>query len=733
MPSTKTISSTCLSAGLLALATACGGNNLGSQVKPDPPSAQEAITGEASDLTCKQGSYAEPLIIDLPADKRVDLEARMKESVVIVNYDCNKMTILKDCSLTGDYNFAGVSMKEQVISLNNQDELSANLPFSSGSVGGSLETGTQLNLALIMVGKRSTAAKVSKPVLSGSQCGEATHFMRAATVGAFAMKTGAKGKVAAAVELFGAGTSGSSSAEESRQNKDGDIGSCKSSKPDAETPPDQCRSAIRLELVPIPAEGPKVAKEGEKKAEGKEAKLLENPCSVEGFTMVDGKCTDASKAEGPKLCDPTSSDQCKAECAKGSSESCHNYAELAFQDFCKDPSKKAQCDGSTTQQTQANERVALEYWKKACDGGKVGPACDQIGQYMLTGIGGMKGDHPMAKKYLTKGCDEGISDSCWVLSDNYLKGEYGTEKDVMKGLNLKQRACDLGEADACMELGKYYFKGQYLAKDPKRGFQFLKQFCDQGSYETCAELGEHLLGVFDADEAKLKGVTPVTEVADADKLGREYLEKACANGNPYGACSRLGHIYVLEKKYDQARKFLPMACKSDGDACLRMAKLELEGLGGPKDKASAMEYYAASVDDAKMFEAAQAFERGAGIPKNTERAVKIYNDLCDGEYVKGCVALKRLDKEKFTSSMFRNCERAIEYHCKQARILDKAKHVAALSKACSDDDEDGCKWLKAADSAKAKEILEARCKTQQADKTDDDKYACKYKKALFGN
>ncbi|MCA9646040.1 MAG: hypothetical protein KC492_35365, partial [Myxococcales bacterium] len=371
----STLLTACAVIGAAFTPLACGTSNVASQVKPNAPTANEAMGG--ADLNCKQGSYAEPLVIDLPADKRVDLESQMNAGVAIVRYDCNQMQVLKDCNLAGNYAFAGVSLKEQVISLQNEDELKANLPFSSGSVGGEIQTGSQLDLALIMIGKRSTAAKVARPVLEGSQCGDATHFVRAATIGAFAMKTGTKGRVAAAVELFGAGTSGESSADEKRANKDGDISSCKSSKPSSDAPPEQCQSAIRVELVPIAAELPAATKDGEKKdgekqedTAKKDAKPIENPCGAEGFVMVGGKCSRADSGAA-HLCNPSDSDDCKAQCDKGDMGSCHNYAEAVFANFCNDPSKKQICDETNGAENDKREAEAVGYWRQACDKGDI--------------------------------------------------------------------------------------------------------------------------------------------------------------------------------------------------------------------------------------------------------------------------------------------------------------------------------------------------------------------------
>ncbi|MGE0324703.1 MAG: tetratricopeptide repeat protein [Polyangiaceae bacterium] len=731
----STLLTACAVIGAAFTPLACGTSNVASQVKPNAPTANEAMGG--ADLDCKQGSYAEPLVIDLPADKRVDLESQMNAGVAIVRYDCNQMQVLKDCNLAGKYAFAGVSLKEQVISLQNEDELKANLPFSSGSVGGEIQTGSQLDLALIMIGKRSTAAKVARPVLEGSQCGDATHFVRAATIGAFAMKTGTKGRVAAAVELFGAGTSGQSSADEKRANKDGDISSCKSSKPSSDAPPDQCQSAIRVELVPIAAELPAAKKDGEKKdgekkedTAKKDAKPLENPCGAEGFVMVGGKCSRADSGAA-HLCNPSDSDDCKAQCDKGDMGSCHNYAEAVFANFCNDPSKKQVCDETNGAENDKREAEAVGYWRQACDKGDIADACDQIGNYLLTGFKLVKADKPVALAALDKGCQLGKADSCFLLGDSYLKGDEGLKKDTMKGLGLVDRACKLGDQYSCQKLGEYYFKGEYLSKDPARGYEFLGQFCAQGEWETCQELGEHLLGIFDKYDAKMTGVNPVKEVPRANELGRELLDRACSKGKRDDACARLGHVYYVEQKWELARKYLPTGCKGDGDTCLRMADMELNGKGGPKDKASAVEFWIASVDDKYMAQAAEALEKGDGLPKNVERAAELWGKLCNSENKPACSNAKRLDKKVWLAAIADDCSREDEWSCSELKSADKTRHREEIDKLCGGASEFGCKELKKLDGAAAKKMVEANCSKEKADKSDDDKDSCKTLESIF--
>src|SRR5262249_25761778 len=144
--------------------------------------------------------------------------------------------------------------------------------------------GSSIDLALVMVGKKgTTVAAAAKPELAGT-CDGATHFVRSAFVGAFAMATGTNGKARAVADMFGASAQAASTSEKKTANKDGDLEACRKSTADAPKPPDQCGSAVRLELVPLVAD---LAT----KAETKSDKDEEAKSCPEGMVRAGAKCT----------------------------------------------------------------------------------------------------------------------------------------------------------------------------------------------------------------------------------------------------------------------------------------------------------------------------------------------------------------------------------------------------------------------------------------------------------
>ena len=614
-------------------AFACGPGTAGKAVRPDDPSATDAIRGDAT-ISCKAGSYAEPLVVDLPPDQRVDFEAAMASSIALVKYDCKTIELLKDCRLAGKYDFAGVSMKEHVIQLEDRDEVSANLPFSGGKVGAQMDRGSSLNVALVYVGKKSAAAgNVTRASLVGSQCAAATHWLRAVTVGAFAIQTGTKGRVMAAAELFGGGASGKSSSERKVSQKDGDLAACKSATPSLPEPPDQCRSSIRFELVPLGSGTAARAKGGDDKT----AKSLNDPCP-DGFVLSAGKCT-RTGAAAPHLCGKKDTKDCRAQCQAGHGGSCHNLANIALYEDYFDPK-------ASEAQMKKNFIEAMGFWKKACELG-VHESCSERGYYLVSPVFGVPAKPKEGEQSLQRACDGGFADGCWELASFLLLGKSGLAKDSLRGLQLTQRACKLGMAFACQELGEYHFKGKHVARDPVQGDRLLTRFCEQGDLGSCIDLASHLVRWFDDDEGPPK---PVREIPDALSRARTLFSRACKE-----KAKRCDLAARLHRDGGDLKTALAMAergCVPDKPVgkgrviggCRIAGQILNDGKGGVKrNAAKVIKYWTGSAHEADNLAAAKMIEKGDGVPKDAAKAKAIYVELCkEYEYKPACPEAARL-------------------------------------------------------------------------------------------
>ncbi|NOU29594.1 MAG: sel1 repeat family protein [Polyangiaceae bacterium] len=499
---------------LLAATSACGGA-AGEAIRPKDFTASGVTAMNSAPACSGDPRLAKPLIVDLDADARLDLEASMDKQLVVVAYDCNQLRVLPACSAgRSKYEYAGVSRKEQVVQMKSQDDLSVNLPLSAGKLGSDLTSGKAIDLALVMVGRRSTTlARVEQDDLVGN-CEGATHYLQSAYLGAFSMATGSVGKVAVVADLFKVGASAKSASDRKSANSDGSLEACHTSSPRAADPPDECRTPLRVELQPIHRvaaatssatgsadDADKTApkkKEKEKEKSDRETKVQENPCR-EGYVFAEGVCTKAQ--DQAHLCDPKNAAECRAQCDKGSGASCMNLGAIlrkqkAPPSECEAVFKKG-CDHGVADSCaewgnyvmpndiekkdkpdMARVKKGLEIWKRACDDGSA-DGCNRAGGWLDMEDTVIKRDTPLAVTYMERGCKLGDGTSCAEASAMYLDGDNGIPKDTKKAMSLLVRACDGGDATQCGSLADFLATGLFdVAKDPEGAVKAAHAACD---------------------------------------------------------------------------------------------------------------------------------------------------------------------------------------------------------------------------------------------------------------
>jgi TPR repeat protein len=437
---------------------ACGAGGAAQAVKADAPTAADAL-GEAP---CHEvAAQGEPLVVDWKTEQRSDLELAMKEGVAVVAYSCDGIRLLKDCHIDGQYGFLGMTRREQVVRLENADEVRANLPLSGGSVGGEVGRGTTLDIAMVLVGKtRTTLDQPTREDLKGS-CDGATHYVRGALVGAFAMDRGSQAKVRAAAEILGMGASTSSSSSESNRNQDGDPADCKNATPDSPKPPSQCGAPVRLVLQAIAAAPPEVDKPVEATPS---IAVVESACP-KGLVFADGKCTNPAGAAAYQ-CKAGDADDCKAQCDRGHAGSCASIGVML----------------ATGQGAAKDEGKAVESLRKACDGGE-SRGCTALGSLTLEGRGTAK-DASAAATLFDRACKDGDAAGCGMLARLVADGE-GTSQDPARAATLFQQACHGGYVAGCSEAAN-----ALVATDPAAAADLFKRACDGGHGPSCNTLGE---------------------------------------------------------------------------------------------------------------------------------------------------------------------------------------------------------------------------------------------------
>jgi hypothetical protein len=558
-------------------------------VRPKEVTAAEAL-GQAE---CRDvSSGAEPLVVDWKPEQRGDLEVAMKDGVAIVRYGCDGIELLAECKLDGDYGFIGMTRKEQVVKLASSDELRANLPLTGASLSSSLDRGSTLDVAMIMVGKkRTTWSGPSLADLKG-ECQGATHYVRGATVGAFALASGTRADVRAAAQVFAAGAEGASTSSKELRNRDGDPSECQKASPDADAPPAQCGAPIRLVLAPLA----KAAATDEAAVQG--AAQREAAACPAGLVESGGKCTTPESATAFQ-CRPGDRNECRAQCERGHAGSCRALAELLASSTdaanAVAPAQRA-CEAGEARACSVlgelmragsgvpkDEAAAQTRFEQGCTGGDAA-GCTSLGKAV------MASDAARALALFVKACEGGDAAGCAAAGAAHLGS---AKRDVAAARPLLTKACDGGQAPSCSELGNLYAAGEPgFPKQPILAEIVLRRGCVRASSEACAGLGKVLMSKPQADsgEAKrhferaclgrellacaaLKVMFADPRPVAADVKQRTALSGACTSGSAR-ACADLGLLDAASGNAALAKPSLQRACAM-GDAwgCAIVAKL----------------------------------------------------------------------------------------------------------------------------------------------------------------
>ena len=442
---------------LLALLPACGNKNVDNGFPPPTPGYDDAGTGE-----CREpGETASPLVVDIHPTERQSFEVALNDAsgIVAVQLTCKDgLKLLPECKAPGNYGFKGATLKEQVVQFETADELKANLPLgvSLAKLSAELSRGATLDVALAMIGKlRASRPLVGKEDLQGD-CSGATHFIRGATIGAFAMKQGTRGKLSAAASLF-AEVSKSTGSTKTIAQHDGTREACKAGGAKSTEAPADCGAVLRLELRALVAG---------KADPAQAAQVVEVEGCPDGmiFDAGKGKCREAQPGEGTQ-CKYGDAQDCRAQCHAGHPGSCAYYASGLME-----ADKLAE---------------AAPYFEKACNAAAIPLACHNLGFAIWSGAG-MPKDDARAMKLFTQVCDGGTAVGCAGVALMYFEGS-GGPKDLPKAAQYYEMACNGGDQEyGCPLLGRMIQNGEGgLTKDVEKARALYQASCNAGSRNGC--------------------------------------------------------------------------------------------------------------------------------------------------------------------------------------------------------------------------------------------------------
>ncbi|MGC4114106.1 MAG: tetratricopeptide repeat protein [Myxococcales bacterium] len=331
----------------------------------------------------------------------------------------------------------------------------------------------------------------------------------------------------------------------------------------------------------------------------------------------------------------------------------------------------------------ADEKGALELFKKACDGGfapgcasqatatrdpaasfalsqkacdlKSAPGCVQVGIKYRDGVGVAK-DAKQAMAFAKKGCDGGETAGC--IQAGMLLIDAGDAKGAVK---LLDAACNGGARDACHNLAILFAGGKSVAKDEARVAAMLEKSCDLGLVDDCELAARFAVeGKKDDPKAQQKsqslirkacelGSGPACYMAsikapDGDKA--RWAEKACAAELGEG-CFKVGILAEEAKDLDRAVDFHDRACRTGWKMGCETAT-ELIGRGAGKAELAKV-YFDTLL---KACEAGQfagcempvrVLRKGhPAIPKDVPRAVKILEKACEAKEAMSCAYLSQM-------------------------------------------------------------------------------------------
>jgi hypothetical protein len=221
---------------------------------------------------CNPKNHERPFVIEWDATDMSSFEARAASDVVFVRYEGCDLRVVGGCaddSVRGAFgSYRAVEWTSgsiESLDVNDDGDLYAKLPLGAAELGGRVEGGEKFHMEYFVSGTRTaTRDAVHRADLAKvAACREATHFVYAYNLGAFALGAQSKLHVQADGTVWGFG-GGASHASQSRADKaGGDLASCKGeSARDVRT----CRVPIRLTLRPI---------EGTESADARDARAPE--------------------------------------------------------------------------------------------------------------------------------------------------------------------------------------------------------------------------------------------------------------------------------------------------------------------------------------------------------------------------------------------------------------------------------------------------------------------------
>ncbi len=215
----------------------------------------------AGQNACNPANHLRPFVIEWDATDRSSFEAVANGDLVFVHYEGCTLTLLDGCrddSVRGSLGaYRAVDWTSgalESLDVGNDAELHSKLPLGVATLEGRVQAGEKFHMEYYVAGTRTaTRDAVYREELSKlARCRNATHFVYAYNLGAFALGSASHLEGQLQGSAYGFGADASQHQQRQADKRGGELSACRSNSA-AEV--DGCKSAIRLTLRPI-EEGP---------------------------------------------------------------------------------------------------------------------------------------------------------------------------------------------------------------------------------------------------------------------------------------------------------------------------------------------------------------------------------------------------------------------------------------------------------------------------------------------
>lgn len=198
-------------------------------------------------------------------------------------------------------------------------------------------------------------------------------------------------------------------------------------------------------------------------------------------------------------------------------------------------------------------------------------------------------------------------DGCHRLAD-YLES---ITKDFGKALDVYKKNCDDNKhGKSCFKYGNYRLIGKGSSVDKQEAFKYYRKGCDAGCAKSCFGVGLMLTSTDD-----------VPGVPKDNRLGMEYLDKACTKGDADGCYFASGQLIAgdrpgVPRDMRKAFRYTDRACElGNMYACANLSLMYSKGEGVTKDEGKAQVYRQKVLDYKESVQKRQrTLEMEQGIP-----------------------------------------------------------------------------------------------------------------------